>query len=72
MNLIERFKAETPKVWKWVIGFSCTLKAVCLTIMNFNLPVSLPPQATTYAGWALFGCVAITTFAAGQVKKEEK
>lgn len=72
MKLLDRFKAATPVLWNWIKTISLSTKVVCLAILElYREGYPIPAQLTTYAGWTLGACVAITIYAQGQVKKPE-
>lgn len=72
MNLLDRFKAETPKVWKQVIILCHTINGTCGTVMLGEYAGILPSQLTQYLSWVVGVTAIVWAFAGQQVKKEDK
>lgn len=72
MKLLDRFKAETPKLWKQVITICHTINATCGGVMIGEYAGVLPSQLTQYLAWIVGITSIIYGFAKVQVKPEDK
>ena len=72
MKLIDRFKAETPKVWRHVIIACHTINVTCGTIMLGEQATILPTQLTQKLSWVVGITALIWGFAKFQVQQPDE
>jgi hypothetical protein len=71
MKLLDRFKAETPVLWKRVIILCHTINVTCGGIMLGEQAAILPTQLTQYLSWVVGGTALVWAFAGQKVKKPD-
>jgi uncharacterized membrane protein HdeD (DUF308 family) len=69
MNILERFKAPTPKFWKKVQKVGLVLTGLGTFIIT--APISLPVTVVTIGGYAAFGGGLIATLSQLTVKDSQ-